>query len=170
MSNIKDFKNKNTQFSGVKGIDLPEGTTAQRSSSADSGNLRFNTTTNLAEYYDGTDWKAIDSPPVISNFNIDGGSDVTSSDIDNESAGNTTIVIKGSLFDTTAATVTFEGGSEVLSTSTITRNSSNLLTVTLPFANFDVANSPYTIKVTNSSGLSTTITDAITADSATPVF
>jgi len=118
----------------------------------------------------GTDWKAIDSPPVISNFNIDGGSDVTSSDIDNESAGNTTIVIKGSLFDTTAATVTFEGGSEVLSTSTITRNSSNLLTVTLPFANFDVANSPYTIKVTNSSGLSTTITDAITADSATPVF
>ena len=170
MSNFKDFKNKNTQFSGVEGIDLPEGTTAQRSGSPDSGNLRFNTTTNLAEYYDGTDWKAIDSPPVVTNFTIAGGSDVTSSDIDNEAAGNVTIEIKGSLFDTTGAIVTFEGGSETLSTTTIVRNSSNLLTVTLPYANFDVANSPYTIKVTNASGLAATLAAAITADSVTPVF
>ena len=170
MSDLKDFKNKNTKFSGVEGIDLPEGTTAQRSGTPDGGNLRFNTTTNLAEYYDGSDWKAIDSPPIVTNFNIAGGSDVTSSDIDNEAAGDVTIEVNGSLFDTTGATVTFEGASETLSTSTIVRNSSSLLTVTLPYSNFDVANSPYTIKVTNASGLSATLGSAITADSVTPTF
>jgi hypothetical protein len=42
-------------------------------------------------------------------------------------SGNATIEVKGSLFDTTGAIVTFVGTSETLSTSTITRNSANLL-------------------------------------------
>ena len=79
MSNIKDFKNKNTEFTGTKGIDLPEGTEAQRVD--EQGVLRFNTDTNLAEYYDGTQWKPIDSPPTISSISpetpVDDGSTVT---------------------------------------------------------------------------------------------
>src|SRR6056300_1861246 len=63
MSDIKDFKNKNTEFTGTKGIDLPEGTEAQRVD--EQGILRFNTDTSLAEYYDGTSWKPIDAPPTI---------------------------------------------------------------------------------------------------------
>jgi hypothetical protein len=65
MSNLKDFKNKNTEFTGTTGIDLPEGTTAQRVNA--SGNLRYNTETGLAEYY-GENWKPIDSPPVLTSI------------------------------------------------------------------------------------------------------
>ena len=38
------------------------------------------------EYYDGTNWKSIDSPPSVTGFTIDdiGGSAVTSGTIDNE--------------------------------------------------------------------------------------
>ena len=48
--------------------------------------LRFNTTLNLMEYYDGANWKSIDSPPSVTGFTIDdiGGSAVTSGTIDNE--------------------------------------------------------------------------------------
>ena len=74
MSNYKDFRNKNTQFTGNVGIDLPTGTTAQRATTFGSGTLRFNTTTGLMEYYTGTDWKAIDAPPVVTSYTVDGGS------------------------------------------------------------------------------------------------
>ena len=55
------------------------------------------------EYYNGTDWKSIDAPPIITSFTVDGGSNVTSATIDNEAGGNVTIAINGSLFDTTGA-------------------------------------------------------------------
>ena len=50
---------------GSKQIDLPEVTTAQRST--ERGRIQFNTTLGLAEYYDGSSWKAIDSPPTVSS-------------------------------------------------------------------------------------------------------
>jgi hypothetical protein len=57
------------------------------------GQLRFNTDTNLAEYYDGTDWKPIDAPPTITGFTLDGGSAVTSAEIGRTAGGDATIVI-----------------------------------------------------------------------------
>ena len=77
MSNYKDFRNKDTAFTGTKGIDLPVGTTGQRDTGYGSGTLRYNSTTNLMEYYNGSDWKAVDAPPVITNFAVDGASAVT---------------------------------------------------------------------------------------------
>ena len=65
MSNLKDFKNKNTEFTGEVGIDLPEGATSTRVN--EQGRLRFNTETGLAEYYNGTIWKSIDAPPAVSS-------------------------------------------------------------------------------------------------------
>ena len=70
MSNYKDFRNKDTAFTGTKGIDLPVGTTGQRDTGYGSGTLRYNSTTNLMEYYNGSDWKAVDAPPVVTNFII----------------------------------------------------------------------------------------------------
>ena len=67
MSDLKDFKNKNTEFTGTTGIDLPEGTTAQRVNQ--QGTIRYNTETQLAEYY-ATNWKSIDSPPTISGISL----------------------------------------------------------------------------------------------------
>ena len=40
---------------GGKQIDLPDVTTAQRST--EKGRIQFNTTLNVAEYYNGTEWK-----------------------------------------------------------------------------------------------------------------
>ena len=176
MSDLRDFTGKNRRFTGTDAETISSGTTAQRVNGA--GKLRFNTTTNLMEYYDGTDWKAIDAPPVISGFTVDdvGGSSVTSATVNNEKtadSGNFTIEVLGSLFDTTGAGVTFiatAGNGETINTESITRNSANKLTVTADASNFDVANGPYTIRVTNGSGLSANLEACITADTDAPTF
>ena len=54
---------ENISDTGTAGTKVASGTTAQRGSTA--GQIRFNTTTGLAEYYDGTNFKSIDSPPTI---------------------------------------------------------------------------------------------------------
>ena len=176
MSEIRDFTGKNRKFTGVEGERISTGTSGERVDT--TGVLRFNSTTNLMEYYDGTSWKAIDAPPVVTGFTVDdvGGSSVTSATIDNEKtadSGVLTIEVLGSLFDTTGATVTFiatTGNAETLPTATITRNSANKLTVTIAANLFDVANSPYSIKVENGSGLSASLADAISADADAPTF
>jgi len=170
MADSRDILGKNRKFTGTTGIKLPEGTTAQRVDEA--GQLRFNSTTNLAEYYDGTDWKSIDAPPTITGFTVDGGGSVTSYTMDNEASGDASIVINGSNFDTTSATVVFEpesGGSNV-AVQTITRTNSSSFTVTVTRADFLESGSPYAIKLTNGSGLAATLASAITADDAAPAF
>ena len=156
---------------GDGGVGVSTMTTAERNSlsSVKKGQFIFNETLNLAQYYDGTGWKSIDAPPVINNFSLDGGSAGTTGVINSVAGGNATIAINGSFFDTTASTVTFEGSGETLNTASITRNSSNLLTVTVARSGFDNSNEPYSIKVLNSSGLSATLSDAITQD-APPTF
>ena len=58
---------ENTEFTGTEGIKVPKGTTAERPTGVESL-LRFNTTIGKLEQYDGTDFRAIDSPPVISGI------------------------------------------------------------------------------------------------------
>ena len=118
---------------GSGGVGVSTVTTAQRNalSGVKKGQFIFNESINLAQYYDGTSWKSIDSPPVITNFTLDGGSAVTSANIDASAGGNATIVINGSLFDINGAVVTFEGTGETLNTVSITRNSTTQLTVTV---------------------------------------
>ena len=54
-------------------LKLPSGTTAERPTSPSTGEWRYNTTTNLVEYYDGGGWRELvsdDIPPIPSeNFN-----------------------------------------------------------------------------------------------------
>ena len=139
-----------TNFGGNAGIVLPSGTTAQRNTT--SAIIRFNSTTGLAEYYDGTTFKSIDSPPTISSI-----SPTTETD------ANANIVITGSNF-ASGATVKFIGddGTEYTSPS-VTLNSSTQITATTPSTALTVANEPYDIKVTNVSGLSATLADALDA-------
>ena len=168
MSDLRDFTGKNRKFTGTSGERISLGDTGSRVNT--QGVLRFNTTTNLLEYYSGTDWKAIDAPPVITSFAIDGGSNVTSGEVNNEGGGTVSIAINGSLFDTTGAAVTLVGSGETLSPVSTTRNSANLLTCTFTESEFDAGNSPYTIKITNGSGLSAELVDAISADLDAPTF
>ena len=163
MSDLRDFTGKNRKFTGTDSIKLPEGTQAQRVNT--TGAIRFNSDTNLAEYYNGVDWKPIDAPPTITGFTLDGGSAVTSATV-HRIAGDATIVIQGSNFDNTSGTVVFEpeGGGSNVTVQSITRTSSSSFTVTVTRADFLTANDPYAIKLTNGSGLAATLASAITAN------
>ena len=170
MSDLNDFTQKNRKHTGATGIKVSDDGLGTSDRVNEKGRLRFNDATDLLEYYNGTDWKSIDAPPVITSFAIDGGSNVTSGVIDNEGGGTVSIAVNGALFDTTGANVTAVGGGETLSTTSLTRNNANLLTAVFTEANFDIGNSPYTLKVTNGSGLSAEIADALSADQSTIAF
>lgn len=125
-------------------IDLPGGTTAQRPSPAGTGNLRYNTTTGLAEYYNGVNqWQSIDTPPTVKTLNPSGiAPDDTSSDI----------VITGSNFKsgaTVTAISTTDG--DVVNAVTVTVDSTTQITANFNGTQFTVGES-YDIKVTNSGG------------------
>ncbi len=158
---------------GDGGVGVSTVTTTERDalSGVKKGQFIFNETINLAQYWDGSAWKSIDSPPAITTFSLDGGSNVTSAKINREGGGNATIVINGTSFDTTAGTVVFEpesGGSNV-TVQSIVRNSSTQFTVTVARADFIEANDPYAIKLTNGSGLAATLSSALDVN-VPPVF
>ena len=172
MSDLQDFTQKNRRHTGTTGIQVSDNGSGPGDRVNEKGRLRFNDTTDLLEYYNGADWKSIDAPPSITGFTVNdvGGSSVTSFNLDNEASGTSTIEVLGSLFDTTNGAVTFVGGSETLNPVSTTRNSANKFTVTVTNSDFDVTNSPYTLKLTNGSGLSAELAAAISADQTTPTF
>lgn len=158
---------------GGDGVGMSIMTTTQRDnlSGVRAGQFIYNSTKGMAEYYDGTGWKVIDSPPSITNFTLDGGSAVTTAKLNRLGGGNATIVINGSGFDSSAATVEFLGevGSSTVNTQSIVRNSAQQLTVTVTRTDFQEANDAYTIKVINGSGLAGVLTGAIDVN-VPPVF
>jgi len=164
--------NTNPAFTGTDGIVLPKGTTAQRPSDVQSGELRFNTTTNLAEYYDGNNWKSIDSPPTVTQIAIAGRSAGTTGYIDGDAVGgdstSTSIVISGSLFATGASVsfITENGSATTVTPSSTTINNTSQITVQVDGTDFLNADEPYGVKVTNLSGLAGTLADAIFVDFA----
>jgi hypothetical protein len=159
---------------GSDGVGVSTMTTSERNalSGVKEGQFIFNSTLNLAQYYDGVDWKSIDSPPVVTGVAIDGRASGTTGYLDRTNPTTQTIVISGSLFDTTSSVVTFEGtagGNGTVNTQSIVRNNSSQLTVTVTAADFLEADDPYTVKVTNGSGLAGTLADAIDVNVA-PTF
>jgi len=150
---------ENIADTGTEGTKVALGTTAQRGST--QGQLRFNSTTGLAEYYDGSAFRSIDSPPAITS--IDDG------DIDSGAGGNQTIVITGSNFSTNPTVLLVANSGSDITPSTVTRNSATQITIVHAKSGFVNANEPYDIKITNTSGLSATLADIITVDN-TPVW
>jgi hypothetical protein len=55
---------KNTNIDDTLGLNLPVGTTAQRPASPAAGMIRYNTTLNDTEYYDGITWRSISDTGV----------------------------------------------------------------------------------------------------------
>mgnify|MGYP001320491253 CR=1 FL=1 len=141
----------NTEIGGTEAAKMPVGTTAQRAN-AQGGDIRFNSTISLMEYYDGTGWKAIDSAPSITSI-----SPTTETD------ANADITITGQFF-ASGATVKFVGndGTEYNSPS-VTFNSASEIVAQTPSTALTVANEPYDIQVTNPSGLSNTLENALDA-------
>ena len=151
-----DVSFENISDTGTEGTKVASGTTAQRGSTA--GQIRFNSTTGLAEYYTGTTFKSIDSPPTVSSLDV--------TEVDSQAGGNQTIVITGDNFQS-GATVTFVGANGTdFNASTVTVDSVTQITAVAPKASFLNAQEPYGVKVQNTSGLSSTLASQINVDTA----
>jgi len=166
MANSRDFTGKNRKFTGTGGIITPKGTTGQRVGS-ESGELRFNTTVELMEYYDGTQWKPIDAPPSISNITT---SDATGSNIVFNADGSTlfTITINGGNFSLSPVVKFIGSTGTEYSAGNVTRVSSSQITCTT-LSTMGTTDDPYDVKVTNTSSLFATLDDAFSYNAA-PVF
>jgi fibronectin-binding autotransporter adhesin len=149
----------NLALTGNAGVTLPSGTTSDRPGSPAAGVMRFNTTTDIMEYYNGTNWQGV----------VQEAPAVTSISPTTVIAGNVPVVITGTGFRS-GAVVRFIGndGTQYNSPSTIL-DSVTQLTATTPSSALTVANEPYDIKVVNASGFSGTLDNALDAGS-TPAF
>lgn len=156
LDNVPPFEN--ITDTGTEGTKVATGTTAQRGSTA--GQIRFNSDIGLAEYYTGSEFKAIDAPPTVSSV---GNTNIS----DTQISGGYDLTISGSSFNS-GATVKFIGddGTEYSSPS-VTVNSGTSITARVP--SLSNANEPYDVQVSNSSGLSGLLADAININ-ATPAF
>ena len=138
-------------------------TTAGRNALADKkkGQLIYNETTNLMEYYNGTTWIPIDTPPTITSVN-------NTNPTETQIVAGFDLVITGELFKS-GATVKFVGNNGTTYTSpSVTFNSSTQLTARIP-TTVTNANEPYGVMVTNVSGLSNTLSDAFNVN-AKPIW
>ncbi len=153
---IADFKFENITDTGTEGTKVASGTTAQRGST--TGQIRFNSTTGLAEYYDGTNFKSIDSPPTISS--------VSPTEIDSAGGGTQDIVITGSNFASGATVKAIANNATEVTPTTVVVNSATQITATFTESDFSNSLEPYDIKVTNVSGLAATLADQVNVDTS----
>jgi hypothetical protein len=149
----------NPEFSGTEAARMPNGTTAQRANAA-AGDLRYNTTTNLMEYYNGSGWKSIDSPPLVES--------VSPSSIANSSS-SVNITITGDFFTSGATVKAIGQDSSVVTASSVTFTNSTTLVANFNGTSFSDAQEDYSIEVTNVSGLIGKGTDLL-AVNATPAW
>ena len=142
--------------SGTNGIKLPIGTTGQRVNT--KGTLRYNSTLELPEYYNGSSWVSIDSPPAITS--------VSPTEVESGAGGNITFTINGERFSTGANVKFVSNTGTELTPSSVTRVSDSQLTAVIAKNSFVNGQEPYDVKVINSSGLSAILADQINVDNA----
>ena len=58
MADLRDFTGKNRKFTGAAGIKTSDDGLGTGDRVNEKGRIRFNDTTDLLEYYNGTDWSA----------------------------------------------------------------------------------------------------------------
>jgi hypothetical protein len=149
-----DVSFENISDTGTAGTKVASGTTLQRGSTA--GQIRFNTTTGLAEYYTGTEFKVIDSPPTITV--------VSPLEVDSTAGGNITFTITGSNFQSGAVAKFIGNDATELTASTTTVNSGSSISAVIARSSFVGAKEPYDVRVLNASGLSGTLDNQINVD------
>ena len=145
----------NIEIAGTEAVRMPVGTTAQREGSPKAGDQRFNTTISLMEYYDGTQWKAIDAPPVLTSF---APTSIGEADASQD------IVLTGSNFQSGATVQAIGQDGSTINAGTVVVDSSTQITATFNGTSFSNAQENYDIKVTNTSGLSATIEDGFSVN------
>jgi hypothetical protein len=113
------LKNRELQ-SGSTGIRIPTGTAATRPDNPVFGMIRYNTTSGLIEFYNGTIWSTLSTGGSVSynvdNFTGDGSTTVftmSEAEINEEQI----IVFVGSIYQDPASAYTVDGGLNITFTS-----------------------------------------------------
>ena len=143
MSDLSDFTGKNSKFSGTKGIKISTGTTGQRVN--EEARFRYNSTNSLMEYYNGTEWKIVDAPPVVSTITP---SNMPSVPDGGTATSSVSFTITGTGFGA-GATVVFEptsGGSNVTANSVTVNSNTNITAVVNDRSTISESNDPYNVK------------------------
>ena len=134
---------------GTQAVTMPADTTANRPT-ATSAMMRYNTTTNLMEYYNGSLWISLDATPGY-----------TSISPSYFAASGETITITGTNFQSGVGVIlTGTDGTNFTPTS-VTRVSATSITFVTTAAMLSNAKDPFSITITNSSGLATTATQVL---------
>lgn len=123
-----------------------------------SGQVVFNTTLNRLQQNTGSQFVTIDAPPQISSI----------SPTSFNGAAGSQITVNGSNFSVGANVDFISDSGRTIASSAVTRNSENQLVATTA-QGLTVIGEPYDIKVTNASGLSSILSDALDAGRA-PYF
>ena len=166
MSNYSTFKGVNNitldvaTRDGTGAMLGPKGTTGQRPGSPVTGYIRYNTTLNNYEQYTNLGWISIAAPPVITSVasaTVLATSDPQTITINgaNFDAGANVTILGANLTTTyTPATTTFISASQLVVTFT---SAGGLLT---GVGSVSGGGEAYAVKVTNSTGLASTLTSA----------
>jgi len=151
-----DVSFENISDTGTAGTKVASGTTGQRGSTA--GQIRFNSTIGLAEYYTGTEFKVIDTAPTVTV--------VSPLEVDSQAGGNITFTITGSSFNSGAIVKFIGNDATEITASTTTVNSSSSISAVIARSSFVSAKEPYDVRVINTSGLAGTLDNQINVDSS----
>jgi len=151
-----------TKFaSDTNGLEIPKGTNAQRVNSA--GRIRFNTTDDNFEYYDGAQWVALEGNPSISSISPTNVREI-------DSSTTTNFIVSGASFKTGVTAVLIGNDATEIAFDSVTRDSSSQLTCVMTNSKITTPNlEPYDIKVTNPSGNTDTLADQVNINN-TPYF
>ena len=160
MSDIRDFTGKNRKFTGSDGIIIPGGTSGQRPGSPTLGTLRYNTDGDkgFLEQYNAAGWGAIDAPPQATA--------VSPSDFSGNTGSSFTVTGSNFKSNSTIDLILSDGSTQTPGSTTFNSNTSMSFTTS---ADIPLSQSPISVKVNNPSGLSSTISDGITAGTV-PTF
>jgi len=149
-----DVDFENIVDTGTEGTKVALGTTAQRGST--QGQIRFNTTTGLAEYFDGTSFVNIEGTPIINSVSptsINTGTNPLPQNITitgvNFQSGSTVTFIDNQGTETNSPSVTFTDATS--------------LTAQLP-SSVTIGNQPFDVRVNNPTGLTAILADAVQLD------
>jgi hypothetical protein len=135
---------------GYKYFQLPKGTTSQRPLSVLQGYIRFNTTTKFLEYYNGTEWIIIASPPtLVSIF----PTTVTQANFD--------ISLSGGNFDSNSSVQFIGNNGTVYTSPQVTYINSRQVKAQTPSPALSILNEPYDVKIISSNSLSSILTDVL---------
>jgi hypothetical protein len=157
-SEIKGTDLSNIVDTGTEGTKIALGTSAQRGTV--QGQVRFNSSDNTLEYYDGNFYQQLTNAPTVQSINV------TTINQTAGSSATTDITITGKNFNSGVTVKAIATDDTEVTAGTVVRNSSEELVATFTDSDFANADEPYDIKVINSDTQFGTLENVLYVDTA----